>query len=56
VIFNLFRRAAANLGSTREFTGPPDKRLYAVGDVHGRLDLLDALLDKIMTDIRDRPR
>lgn len=55
MIFNFFRRAAANLGSTREFTGPPDKRLYAVGDVHGRLDLLDELLGKITADIRDRP-
>jgi len=30
-------------------------RAYAVGDVHGRLDLLDQLLDKIHADLADRP-
>ena len=30
-------------------------RAYAVGDVHGRLDLLDQLLDKIHDDISRRP-
>ena len=29
---------------------PPHTRLYAIGDVHGRLDLLDALLDQIRQD------
>ncbi|WDI30068.1 metallophosphoesterase family protein [Hyphococcus flavus] len=29
---------------------PEGKRLYAIGDVHGRLDLLDALLDEIEKD------
>ncbi len=55
MIFKLFRRAAANLASTRAFTAPADKRLYAVGDIHGRLDLLDDLLGRIRADIRDRP-
>lgn len=31
-------------------------RAYAVGDVHGRLDLLEQLLAKIHEDIRRRPR
>jgi serine/threonine protein phosphatase 1 len=30
-------------------------RAYAVGDVHGRLDLLDELLEKIEDDIASRP-
>lgn len=30
-------------------------RAYAVGDVHGRLDLLDQLLAKIHDDLRHRP-
>ena len=30
-------------------------RAYAVGDIHGRLDLLDALLDKIHANIAERP-
>lgn len=34
--------------------GARDHRAYVVGDVHGRLDLLDALLDKIHADIEDR--
>lgn len=27
---------------------PPGERIYAVGDIHGRLDLLDGLLDQIV--------
>ncbi len=33
--------------------GAPGKRLYAIGDVHGRLDLLDDLLAQIETHSRD---
>ena len=55
MIFNMFRRAAANMAAMRDFTGPPDKRLYAVGDIHGRLDLLDDLLRRIENDIRAHP-
>ena len=29
---------------------PPGLRLYAIGDIHGRIDLLDALLDRITQD------
>lgn len=32
---------------------PPGSRIYAIGDVHGRLDLLDALLDQIALDASD---
>ena len=35
--------------------GPEGQRAYVVGDVHGRLDLLDALLEHIHRDIADRP-
>jgi serine/threonine protein phosphatase 1 len=31
--------------------GPSGRRLYAIGDIHGRLDLLDRLLAKIRQDI-----
>ncbi len=51
MVFKLFRRLSAE----RSFAGPPGKRLYAVGDIHGRLDLLDDLLGRIEDDILARP-
>jgi serine/threonine protein phosphatase 1 len=36
--------------------GAPGKRCYAIGDVHGRLDLLEEMLAKIEADHRSRPR
>jgi serine/threonine protein phosphatase 1 len=35
--------------------GPPHRRAYAIGDVHGRLDLLEDLLARIEADHRARP-
>ena len=36
---------------------PDDTRVYAVGDIHGRLDLLERLLGRMAEDCaRDRPR
>lgn len=35
--------------------GPKGQRAYAVGDIHGRLDLLDELLGKISADNLARP-
>ena len=36
---------------------PPGVSVYAIGDIHGRLDLLDRLLDRIAADVaRTRPR
>src|SRR5665647_387041 len=34
---------------------PPGLRIYAVGDIHGRLDLLDELLTRIRADIALHP-
>lgn len=51
----LFRRVAAGLSTKRDFRGQPGARAYAVGDIHGRLDLLDALLEQIGKDLADRP-
>ena len=34
---------------------PAGLRIYAVGDIHGRLDLLDELLARIESDIAERP-
>lgn len=36
-------------------SGPVGARAYAIGDVHGRLDLLRELLDAIADDSRQRP-
>lgn len=34
---------------------PPGERIYAIGDIHGRLDLLDEMLALIDADSRARP-
>ena len=36
-------------------SGPAGHRAYVVGDIHGRLDLLDDLLAKIDADLKARP-
>ena len=33
---------------------PADTRLYVIGDIHGRLDLLDQLIELINRDIKSR--
>ncbi|MEG3123098.1 metallophosphoesterase [Sphingomonas sp. GB1N7] len=50
----LFRRISENIAAS-EFSGPDGQRVYAVGDIHGRLDLLDDLLARIEDDIVERP-
>jgi serine/threonine protein phosphatase 1 len=37
-------------------SGPRGHRAYAIGDVHGRLDLLETLLARIEADVNTRPR
>ncbi|WP_199088334.1 metallophosphoesterase family protein [Bosea sp. ASV33] len=34
---------------------PPETRIYAIGDIHGRADLLQALLERIARDLNDDP-
>ena len=51
MLSRLFRRVAAG----RTFSGPPGRRLYAIGDVHGRLDLLDDLVVRIRADLARQP-
>jgi serine/threonine protein phosphatase 1 len=38
----------------REATLPPKRRVYAVGDIHGRLDLLEKILNLIAADQEKR--
>lgn len=52
MIGQLFRRRPAPLRI--EGRVPAGQRIYAIGDVHGRLDLLDALLDAIQADDKRR--
>jgi serine/threonine protein phosphatase 1 len=55
LFLKLFRRVSANIAAARNFAGPEGQRVYAVGDIHGRLDLLDNLLAQIEDDIVARP-
>jgi len=36
-------------------SAPTDARIYAIGDIHGRADLLDALMEQIAEDTKTRP-
>lgn len=40
---------------SRKFTPSPGTRVYAVGDIHGRSDLLDKILAKIARDAKKSP-
>lgn len=51
-MFSLFRSRSARVGNPR---GPRGCRVYAIGDVHGRLDLLTGLLAQIEDDAAGRP-
>ncbi len=43
------------LARERTFSTQSGSRIYAIGDVHGRLDLLDDLLAQVRDDIAGRP-
>jgi serine/threonine protein phosphatase 1 len=49
------RSRAATTAAARRASAPPDCRLYAIGDIHGRLDLLTALHGDIQADRKARP-
>ena len=34
---------------------PPGLRIYAIGDIHGQIDLVEQMLAHIARDVRDRP-
>jgi serine/threonine protein phosphatase 1 len=52
-MFSLFRRKPAFVA--RDYWVPPHTRLYVVGDIHGRLDLLDSILEQIEEDVAAHP-
>jgi len=52
-MFALFRRNAPDASADeppRVFSVGEGRRVYAIGDIHGRLDLLDDLIDRIVAD------
>jgi serine/threonine protein phosphatase 1 len=53
----IWKRLSRGLGAAEAPSprGKPGYRAYAVGDIHGRLDLLDALLACIEQDMATRP-
>lgn len=54
----IFGKLTASLGLGGEAKKPrSDRLIYAVGDVHGRADLMEVLLEKILVDaLRERER
>ncbi|MDQ3077268.1 MAG: metallophosphoesterase [Pseudomonadota bacterium] len=49
-----FSKMFESISGRRTIAGPDGYRAYAVGDVHGRIDLLDQLLSMIEADIAAR--
>lgn len=52
MIAKLFSRRSRNAPSVPQV--PEDRRLYAIGDIHGRLDLLEGLLERVRRDDQTR--
>jgi serine/threonine protein phosphatase 1 len=55
-MFSRFRQSRSRRNDPKEWRGPPGARAYAIGDVHGRLDLLERMIARIDRDRRDSPR
>ena len=54
LMLNVIRHWIGSRSHTPNWATPPGQRIYAVGDVHGRLDLLEALLALIEADESQR--
>ncbi len=54
MVLNLLKRKAAKSARASAPSIPDGRRVYAVGDIHGRADLFDALLKRIDDDIDAR--
>ncbi|RIJ29210.1 metallophosphoesterase family protein [Henriciella algicola] len=54
-MFRLFSRPGKSTSEPKAASTPPGKRAYAIGDIHGRLDLLEQLLARIEEDLSKRP-
>jgi len=49
------RRPSAARSHSVAASAPADTRIYVVGDIHGRADLLSEITDRINDDVRRRP-
>lgn len=49
-MLQLFKRIFASAGAVAKASIPAGKRIYAVGDIHGRLDLFDCMIAAIEAD------
>lgn len=49
-MLSLFRRSAEPEVATRTFDVGDRRRVYAIGDIHGRYDLLNKMIDKILEE------
>ena len=49
------RRAPQPAPAVMDARVPPGQRVYAIGDIHGRLDLLERLAVKVQRDLSERP-
>jgi serine/threonine protein phosphatase 1 len=56
MMFSRFRQSRAKRTGPKEWQGPAGARAYAIGDVHGRLDLLELMIDRIARDRRESGR
>ena len=54
-MFRLFSKPDNSTSEPKAAATPPGKRAYAIGDVHGRLDLLEDILLQIEEDIGNCP-
>lgn len=55
MISRIFRRHGRKIGPQSKPRVPDGQRVYAIGDIHGRLDLLEALHAKIAHDLETAP-
>jgi len=56
MVFSSLAKLRERTASTPQTDAIPDgRRIYAIGDIHGRRDLFDELIDRIMADHAARP-
>src|SRR5262245_19515807 len=49
------RPRSAHVQRFMSASAPPNTRIYAIGDIHGRADLLNEITERIDDDLRRRP-